>query len=98
MTGESTYLKKNDKGWNSQKGALKSLFSFGKRNKSQPHQDPPKKEGQLGTFGRETSKEESNEKMRKGPATNVANTTLILVPRVAKGGNQWHTKNHRKVL
>ena len=39
------------------KGALKSLFrSLEKRNKSQPYQDPPKGEGQLGTFLKETLK------------------------------------------
>jgi len=59
---------------------LKSLFkSFGKRIRSLPHQDLPKEEGQLGTFGRKTSKEECNEKIRKEPTTNIANTTLILV-------------------
>ena len=67
-------------------------------NRSQPHKDPPKKEGQLGIFGRETSKEECNEKIRKGVATNVADSTLVLVPRAVKGRNQWHTKNPRKVL
>ena len=67
-------------------------------NRSQPHKDPPKKEGQLGTFGRETSKEECNEKIKNGSATNIADSTLVLVPSVAKGENQWHTKNPRKVL
>ena len=37
----------------------------------------------MGTFGRETSKEEYSEKMRKRRATNVTDTTLVLVPRVA---------------
>ena len=65
--------------------------------KSQPPR-PPKEEGQLRTFGRETSKEECSEKMRKGLATNVADTTLVLVPKATNRGNQWHTKNPRKVL
>jgi len=52
----------------------------------------------LETFGRETSKEECNEKMRKGPATYVVDTTLVLVTRAAKRMNQWYTKNPRKVL
>ena len=74
-------MKKKDKRWGSQKRALKSLFrNFGKRNGSQPHQDPPKEEGQLGTFWKVTSKEECNEKIRKIPATNVVDTTLVLVP------------------
>ena len=78
---------------------MKSLFrSFEKRSKSQSHQDPPKEEGQLRTFGRKTSKEECNEKIREGPAINIVDTTLVLVPRAAKGGNQWHAKNPRKVL
>ena len=36
--------------------------------------------------------------MRKGPATNVADITLVLVPKVANGGNQWYTKDPRNVL
>ena len=57
-----------------------------------------KEEGQLGTFWGETSKGENSEEIRKGLATNVANTTLILVPRAANGGNEWYIKNPRKVL
>ena len=34
----------------------------------------------------------------KGTATNVVDTTLVLVPRAANERNQWHTKNSRKVL
>jgi len=34
------------------------------------------------------SKGKNNEKIGKGPATNVADITLILVLRVANGGNQ----------
>jgi len=86
------------KGEAAKKGALKSLSrSLEKRNKSQPHQDPPKGEGQLETFWREISKEEYNEKMKKGPITNVADTTLVLVPLAANGWNQWHTKNPRNL-
>jgi len=59
---------------------------------------PLKGEGQLRTFWRETSKGENSEKIRKGPVTNVADTTLVLVPRAANGRNQWYTKNPRKVL
>ena len=36
--------------------------------------------------------------MRKRPATNVFDTTLVLVPRAANKENQWHTKNLRNVL
>ena len=61
-------------------------------------QNPPKEEGQLGTFWGENSKGECSEKIRKGPATNVADITLVLVPNTANGGNQWYTKNPRKVL
>jgi len=43
--------------------------------------DLPEEEGQLGAFGEGTSKEENNEKIRKGPATNVLDTTLVLVLR-----------------
>ena len=42
-------------------------------------------EGQLGTFWRVTSKEERNEIIRKGPATNVIDITLVLVTKAAKG-------------
>ena len=59
---------------------------------------PPKGEGQLKTFWRETSKWENSEKIRKELATNVANTTLVLVPRAANEGNQWYTKNLKNVL
>ena len=44
-------------------------------------------EGQLRAFGEGTSKEENNVKTRKGPVTNVADTTLVLVPKAANGGN-----------
>ena len=50
------------------------------------------KEGQLGNFGEETSKGKNSEKIRKGPVTHVADTTLVLVPRTANGGNKWYTK------
>ena len=43
-------------------------------------------------------KRRSSEKIREGPAINVVDTTLILIPKVANGGNQWHTKNAKKVL
>ena len=59
---------------------------------------PQKEESRLETFWRETSKKECSEKMRKGSATNVADITLVLVPRTANGENQWHTKNPRNVL
>ena len=36
--------------------------------------------------------------MRKGPATNVANTTLVLVPKGANGGNQWYLESPRMTL
>ena len=44
------------------------------------------------------SKGENSEKIRKGPATNIADITLILVPRTANGGNQWYTKNPKMAL
>ena len=47
---------------------------------------------------REISKGENSEKIRKGPATNVVDTILVLVPRAANGGNRWYTKNPKKVL
>ena len=43
-------------------------------------------------------KRENSEKIRKGPVTSVADITLVLVPRAANGGNQWYTKNLKKVL
>jgi len=36
--------------------------------------------------------------MRKGPTTNVADTTLVLVPKVANEGNKWYPKNPREAL
>ena len=36
--------------------------------------------------------------MRKGPAINVADTTLVLVPRGANRGNQWYPRNPRMTL
>ena len=36
--------------------------------------------------------------MRKGLATNVANTTLALVPQGANRWNQWYPKNPRMAL
>ena len=74
--------------------------SFGKRRIVSQPLEPPKREieGQLEIFGEGTSKWENSEKIKKGLVTNVADTTLILVPRVANGGNQWYTKNPRNVL
>ena len=31
-------------------------------------------------------------------ATNDADTTLVLVPKAANKGNQWHTEKPRKIL
>ena len=36
--------------------------------------------------------------MRKGPATNVADTTLVPVPNGVNGGNQWYPRNPRMAL
>ena len=47
---------------------------------------------------REISKGENSEKIIKGPATNVADIILVLVLGAANGGNQWYTKNPKKVL
>ena len=66
-------------------------------DKSQPIRTPQKRKVSW-DFWKVTLKEEYNEKIRKGPVTNVTDTTLVLVPTVAKWGNQWHTKNPRKVL
>ena len=44
------------------------------------------------------TKGENSEKIRKGLATNVVETILVLVPRAANGGNRWYTKNPKKVL
>ena len=56
------------------------------RIESQPL-GPLKKERSTGDFLGETSKEEYSEKIRKGPATNVADTILILEHRAKNGGN-----------
>ena len=52
----------------------------------------------MGTFWGETLKGENSEKLRKVLATNVVDTTLVLLLRAANGGNHWYTKNLRKVL
>ena len=36
--------------------------------------------------------------IRKGPATNITGTILVLVPRRADGGNQWYPGNPRITL
>ena len=36
--------------------------------------------------------------MKKGPTTNIADITLILVHKAANGGNQWYTKNPKMAL
>ena len=36
--------------------------------------------------------------MRKGPTTNVADTTLVMVPKAANEGNKWYPKNPREAL
>ena len=43
-------------------------------------------------FEEETSKEGNSEKIKKGSATNVVNTTLVQIPRAANGQKQWYTK------
>jgi len=50
------------------------------------------------TFWGEISKGEYSEKIRKGPATNVADTTLVLVPMTVNRGNQCYIKNPKKIL
>ena len=47
---------------------------------------PPNEKGQLGTFWRETSKEEYSGQIGKGPTTNVVDITLVLVPRATRRG------------
>ena len=36
--------------------------------------------------------------MWKRPATNVAGTAFVLVPRGANGGNQWYSGNPKMTL
>ena len=96
---ESAYLKKKTKDKAAKRGFSKSLSkSLEKKKLKVSPQEPTKEEGQLRTFWRETSKEGHSEKMRKGPATNIADTILVLVSRATNGGNQLHTKNLRNVL
>ena len=45
-----------------------------------------------------TLKGKNNEKIRNGPTTNIADTTLVLVSKAANGGNQWYIKNPKKAL
>ena len=90
---ESAYLEKMTKSKAAKKWVWKVVFrSFGKRRiRSQPL-GPLEEEGQLGSSGEGTSKRENSEKIRKGPVTHVADTTLVLVPRTANGENKWYTK------
>ena len=60
----------------------KSLQKFWKKELKVSPQDLPKEEGQLETFWGEISKEEYSEKMKKGLATNVV-LTLVLVSKAA---------------
>ena len=59
---------------------------------------PPKRGRSARDLWWGSSKRENSEKIRKGPTTNVTDTTLVLVPRTANWGNQWYTKNPRNVL
>ena len=71
--------------------------SFVKRKiKNQPFRIP-EQESQLGAFEKGTSKEGNNEKIRKGPVINVADT-LILVSRAINGENQWYSRSPRMTL
>ena len=84
------------KGEATKKVGLKSSI-WKRKIESQPL-EPPKRGRSVGDLWGETSKGENNERIRKGPAINVVDTTLVLVPKVANGGNQWYTKNPRKAL
>ena len=96
---ESADLEKMTKSKATKSGSQKQYLEvLGKEELEVNPLDLPEEEGQLGTFGKETSKGENNEKIGKGPASNVADTTLVLVFRVANGGNQWYTKNPKKAL
>ena len=81
---ESTHLEKMTKCEATKKVGLKMSIQQlqEERIESQPL-GPPKEEGQLGAFWGETLKGEHSEKIRKGPATNITDTTLVLVLRVA---------------
>ena len=68
-----------------------------KRIESQPLGLP--KRGRLARdFWRGNIKRGNNEKIRKRPVINVADTTLVLVSRVTNGGNQWYPKNPSETL
>ena len=66
----------------------RSIYKFWeKKIKIQPL-GPPKRESLAGDFLGEISKEECSEKIRKGPTTNVVDTTLVLLLKAVNGGNQ----------
>ena len=69
-----------------------------KKDQKSALQDLPERESQLRAFEEGTSKEGNSEKIRKGSATNVADTTLVLISRIANGGKQWYTKNPKVAL
>ena len=90
---EFSHLEKMTKGKAAKKWVWKvASRSFGKRRiRSQPL-GPPRRGRSARDFWRGTSKWDNSKEIRNGPATNVANTTSVLVFRVANGRNHWYTK------
>ena len=81
-------FRENDKRWSNKKSGSENehLEILGRNDWKSTLRTPPK-EGKLGTSWRETSKWEHSEKIRKGLATNIADITLVLVPKATNGGN-----------
>ena len=75
-----------------------SLEALIREIKVSPIRTPQKGKVSWELFEGKSQKKNIMRKMRKWLATNVVDTTLVLVLRVANRGNQWHIKNPRKVL
>ena len=86
---EFSHLEKMPKREAAQKVDLKSrIQKFWKKGIESQLLGPLKRGWSVGDFQGGNLKGGNNEKIRKGPATNVAYTTLVLVPRAVSGGNQ----------
>ena len=80
----------------SEKGGVQKPWE--KKDQKSTLQDILEQESQLGAFEEGTSKEGNSEKMRTGPATNVVDTILVLIPKAVNRGKQWYIKNPKVAL
>ena len=76
---------------------LKAEFEKGERSWRKKDQKvsslrAPRNGKSAGDFWARSNKRRKLWEIRKGPATNVVGTTLVLIPRRANGGNQWYPR------